>query len=254
MEESIHGKDSLIELKDVHKSFDSVEVLRGISVELRKNELVSILGPSGCGKSTLLNIITGITGADSGHVRIKGEIGYMQQKDLLLPWKTVLDNVVLPQQLAGRKRADVCREALPYFRDFGIEGYEHKYPYELSGGMRQRAAFLRTFLSSSEIMLLDEPFGALDSITRTRLQKWLLDVKKKLDITILFITHDVEEAILLSDRIYVISEKPSSVREELILDALGQEKGNRGVSAYFVDVKKTVLKLLEPTFEQGEGI
>jgi ABC-type nitrate/sulfonate/bicarbonate transport system ATPase subunit len=234
-----------IELIDVHKRFGSVDVLQGMSINVKEGELVSVLGPSGCGKSTLMNIITGILPSESGIVKINGEIGYMQQKDLLLPWKTVMDNVTLPRVISGQNKKQARAEAEPYFRTFGLEGYEDKYPYELSGGMRQRAAFLRTFLTSGDIMLLDEPFGALDSITRGNLQNWLLKVREQLEITIMFITHDIEEAILLSDRVYVLSDKPSSVQKEIELDFLHNDKEQRLLSASFIDYKKLILKNLE---------
>jgi ABC-type nitrate/sulfonate/bicarbonate transport system ATPase subunit len=235
---------NVVELTAVHKSFDEVQVLKGLSAHVKEGELVSVLGPSGCGKSTLMNIITGILRSDSGNVSISGKIGYMQQKDLLLPWRTILDNVILPQSIGGRKKSAAREEAAPYFNIFGLEGYENKYPYELSGGMRQRASFLRAFLAFGDIMLLDEPFGALDSITRRKLQEWLLEVKKETGVTILFITHDIEEAILLSDRIYILSEKPSAVRAEIALDFHREDKGQRLVSPRFIGYKKQILKNL----------
>jgi ABC-type nitrate/sulfonate/bicarbonate transport system ATPase subunit len=230
-----------IELLDVHKSFGAAYVLRGMSLHVNRGEFVSILGPSGCGKSTIMNIICGLTHSDSGQMILGGEIGYMQQKDLLLPWKSIISNVALPQIIGGKKRAEAEAEAAPYFETFGLFGYEKKYPYELSGGMRQRASFLRTFLTSGDIMLLDEPFGALDSITRSKLQSWLLEVRKQLTLTIMFITHDIEEAILLSDRIYILSDKPSKIKKEITLDFHRDDKPKRLVSPEFVEIKKEIL-------------
>jgi ABC-type nitrate/sulfonate/bicarbonate transport system ATPase subunit len=238
------GAAPLIALHDVRKSFGDVRVLDGVSIHVMKRETVSILGPSGCGKSTLMNIVTGLLPADSGDVRVAGKIGYMQQKDLLLPWKTVMDNVTLPSVIGGADRRAAAAGALPYFEAFGLSGYEGKHPHELSGGMRQRVSFLRTFLTSGDIMLLDEPFGALDSITRGRLQQWLIDVKRRVDVTILLITHDIEEAILLSDRVYVLGDKPSEVRTEITIGFCRGHKEERLLSPAFMGYKKLILSKL----------
>jgi ABC-type nitrate/sulfonate/bicarbonate transport system ATPase subunit len=234
----------LIDLAEICKCFDNIEVIRDISLSVHQGELVSVLGPSGCGKSTLMNIITGLINADRGQVWCGGEIGYMQQKDLLLPWKTIIDNVILSRELRGENRKTLRKEAMSYFETFGLEGYEYKYPYELSGGMKQRASFFRTFFSSREIMLLDEPFGALDSITRGKMQRWLLEMKNRMNITILFITHDIDEAVLLSDRVYMLSEKPSIVKKEFELDFYCHDKEQRLLSPAFIDVKKEIIAYL----------
>lgn len=220
--------NSIIKVKNVSRSFEKNLILKDISINLKKGEFVSILGPSGCGKSTLFNIITGIIKEDSGEVSVKGDLGYMQQKDLLLPWKTVMENVVLPLDIRGSNKRESRERAVKYIEIVGLKGYEKKYPYELSGGMRQRASFLRTFLSSEEIMLLDEPFGALDSITRGKMQRWILDMKQELKRSILFVTHDIEEAILLSDRIYVLSSKPGMIKKEINVD-FENEKDRKSV-------------------------
>jgi ABC-type nitrate/sulfonate/bicarbonate transport system ATPase subunit len=233
-----------IEIKGISKRFDDVQVLAGVHLHVNEGELVSILGPSGCGKSTLMNIITGLLQSDDGEIKINGDIGYMQQKDLLLPWRTIMGNVTLPALIRGERAERAGEKAAPYFRTFGLEGYEDKYPYELSGGMRQRANFLRTFLTSGDIMLLDEPFGALDSITRRKLQDWLLDVMAEIGLTILFITHDIEEAIMLSDRVYVLSDKPSRVKADFELDYCRDEKGRRSVDPMFIEYKKEILNKL----------
>lgn len=206
-----------LELKNICKKYGDTEILKDINISLKEGELVSLLGPSGCGKSTVFNIITGLTEYDSGELSKVGEISYMYQKDLLLPYKSILDNVALPLQIKGVKKKAAREELRPYFKSFDLEGYEDSYPHELSGGMKQRANFLRTFVYSNDIMLLDEPFGALDSITKMSLQKWFLDIRKKVNSTILLITHDIEEAIMLSDRIYVLSSKPASVKKEFNL-------------------------------------
>lgn len=218
-----------LELKDIKKSFDNTKILDKITIEVKEGELVSILGPSGSGKSTIFNIITGITKEDSGDVNVNGEISYMHQKDLLLPWKDILDNVSLPLVLKGESKKKARNKAEKYFEIFGLSGYEKNHPHQLSGGMRQRANFLRTFVNSSDIMLLDEPFGALDSITRYKMQEWLLEVRNSLNITTLFITHDVEEAVFLSDRIYIISEKPSRIKHEFRVDKENRENLKRQI-------------------------
>lgn len=235
---------SLISLQNVSKSFDREEVLKGISIHVNKGEFVSILGPSGCGKSTLFNMITGLVSADEGTLSVKGDIGYMQQKDLLLPWKTILKNVVLPLDIRGADKKASIDKAMKFIEIMGLKGSEKKYPYELSGGMKQRASFLRTFLSSEEIMLLDEPFGALDSITKGKMQKWLLEMKTTLNNTILFITHDIEEAVFLSDRIYVLSSRPGVIKEEIVVDFFKENKVNRLLSPELLNIKEDILKIL----------
>ena len=200
---SYHNKEKLI-LSNVSKSYNNTLVLEDINIKVNEGELVTILGPSGSGKSTIFNIITNLTQKDNGNVYIDGKISYMQQKDLLLPYKTIIDNVSLPLILNKENKKNAQEIVRPYFKEFGLEGYEDKYPSELSGGMKQRANFLRTFINSNDLMLLDEPFGALDSITKTNMQKWLLNVREKFNSTIILITHDIEEAMTLSDRIYLI--------------------------------------------------
>ena len=203
-------------------------VLAGVSLTVNPGEFVSIIGPSGCGKSTLLNIIASLDQPDAGTVELDeeldgrpvsdrlGRIGYMQQKDLLLPWRTVLDNAALGLELQGIPRRQARRRALELTELFGLKGFEYQYPFALSGGMRQRAAFLRTMMLDQGVMLLDEPFGALDALTRIQMQEWLMDLWRNLRKTIILITHDVDEAILLSDRIYVLTARPG--RTKMIID------------------------------------
>ena len=212
-----YQKINKLELKNVCKSYGDTEILKDVNITLKEGELVSIVGPSGCGKSTIFNIITKLTELDSGQFSKDGEISYMYQKDLLLPYKTILDNVALPLQIKGKDKKSSRETVMPYFKTFDLEGYEKSYPHELSGGMKQRANFLRTYICSNDIMLLDEPFGALDSITKRSLQEWFLHIRKKVNSTILLITHDIEEAIMLSDRIYVLSSKPASIKREFNL-------------------------------------
>jgi ABC-type nitrate/sulfonate/bicarbonate transport system ATPase subunit len=213
---------------------------------------VSILGPSGCGKSTLFNIISGLERPDRGRVLINGEeyngrtgrVSYMHQKDLLLPWKNILDNVCLPLFIKGNKRKEAHVKAEEYFPDFGLDGFEGKYPNQLSGGMRQRAALLRTYLFADDIMLLDEPFGSLDAITRRKMQDWLLGLFEKLDASILFITHDIDEAIFLSDRIYLLSKRPAVVRKTFDIDIKRPRDARMLTSAHFNRLKEQIIKLL----------
>ena len=201
-----------------------VEVLDGVDLEVGSGEFISIVGPSGCGKSTLFNIIAGLDPPSTGHVyldglrdsELLGRVGYMPQQDLLMPWRTVLDNTALGLVLAGVSRAEARERARAQFAAFGLEGFEEVWPGQLSSGMRQRAALLRTFLTGNELLLLDEPFGALDALTRRDMQQWLIGVWQERKASVLFVTHDVEEALFLSDRIYVMSPRPGRV--EMVLD------------------------------------
>lgn len=238
---SCHNNKVKINIENIKKSYDKIVVLEDINIKVFEGEFVSILGPSGCGKSTIFNIIANLIDYDNGKVDINGKLSYMYQKDLLLPYKTIIDNVTLPMILNKEKKNIAYEKVKEYFNIFGLEGYENKYPSELSGGMKQRANFLRTYVSSNDIMLLDEPFGALDSITKSSMQKWLLEVKSKVNSTILLITHDIDEAIMMSDRIYIISKKPSNVKKEFILDRNYYNEEN--IENIF-KLKKEILKLL----------
>jgi ABC-type nitrate/sulfonate/bicarbonate transport system ATPase subunit len=210
----------------LQKTFDDTPVINDVSLKLKEKEFVSLLGLSGSGKSTIFNIISGLILPDEGEILIDGanftgitgRVSYMYQKDLLLPWKNIIDNVSLPLQIKGDRRKKARGIVEEYFDIFGLKGFEYKYPFQLSGGMRQRAALMRTFFFSRDIMLLDEPFGGLDAITRSRMQSWLLEVLPNLNSAVLFITHDIEEAIYLSDRIYILSERPARVKEEITVD------------------------------------
>ncbi len=221
------------------KSFDGDKIIDNISIDVREGELVSILGPSGCGKSTIFNMIAGLLKQDSGTVNVNGKLSYMYQKDLLLPYKTIIDNVSLPLVLRKENKSQAREEVRQYFKVYGLDGYEDKYPKELSGGMRQRANFMRTYFNSNDIMFLDEPFGALDSITKSSMQKWLLDIRKKVSSSILLITHDIEEAFLLSVRFYVISNNPSCVSMEIVVD-----RDRIGDVEYSFKLKKDILDVL----------
>ena len=200
-------------------------ILSDIDLSVEERGFVSVVGPSGCGKSTLLNIIAGLDEPDSGSIYIKGingprlgKIGYMQQKDLLLPWRTVLDNAALGLETQGMSKKDARERVLSEIETFGLSGYENMYPYSLSGGMRQRVAFLRTMVMDQSIVLLDEPFGALDSLTRVQMQRWLLDIWEVMNKTILLVTHDVDEALFLSDTICLLSARPGANASTMNVD------------------------------------
>lgn len=220
----------MVEVNGLSKSFPTEEgernVLDNINFRVNTGEFVSVIGPSGCGKSTLLHIIAGIDEADSGEVKIGGDanspklghVGYMQQKDLLLPWRTVLDNVILGLELKGVARSKARQKALEHIEAFGLKGFENQYPFVLSGGMRQRAQFLRSVLLHQEVMLLDEPFGALDALTRHQMQEWLVNLWRTLSNTIILVTHDTDEALLLSDKVYVMSARPAKIVMSLDVD------------------------------------
>jgi ABC-type nitrate/sulfonate/bicarbonate transport system ATPase subunit len=220
------GGATCIELRAVSKTFRDeagvIHALDGVSFSARAGEFITIIGPSGSGKSTIFNVITGLVQPDEGEVFIDGKpvkrraglVGYMPQRDLLLPWRTVLNNVIVGPEIDGVPRDEARRRAREMLPLFGLEGFEDAYPAALSGGMRQRAALLRTFLHDRRVILLDEPFGALDALTRRELQRWLLGVWRQFKQTILFITHDVHEAVFLADRVIVLSPRPARVVSE----------------------------------------
>ena len=213
-----------LQVEDMAISFNSRRILEHVSFHVEKGEFVALIGPSGCGKSTLLNILAGLLDSEQGtfsvdDVRVQGvssHFAYMPQDDLLLPWKNILDNVCLYGRIHGHVK-EAKKSALQEFETFGLKGYEYAYPNELSGGMRQRAAFLRTALCSADILLLDEPFGALDVITRNDMQDWLLKLRKELNRTMLLVTHDIDEALYLADRILILGGSPASICKEITL-------------------------------------
>jgi len=216
-----------VELRHVSKSFtgdgQTVHALEDVSLQVMPGEFVTLIGPSGSGKSTLFNLIVGLLEPDQGEICIDGEVcterlgrvGYMPQRDLLLPWRTVLDNVLLAPELRGAPPAAARARAAELLPLFGLDGFAQAYPSALSGGMRQRAALLRTILTERDLLLLDEPFGALDAITRRELQDWLLDLWARFRPAVVFITHDVEEAVYLADRVVVLSARPGRVTTSL---------------------------------------
>lgn len=200
----------------------SVQALRNVSLEVGRREFISLVGPSGCGKSTLLGLIAGLEEPTDGAIEVAteadgapGQVAFMPQRDLLLPWRSLLDNATLGAEVGGGDRAEARERARSLLPSFGLEGFADALPHTLSGGMRQRAALLRTVLLDREILLLDEPFGALDALTRAALQEWLLEIWERLEAAVLFVTHDVEEALWLSDRVYVMTRRPGRIRLDL---------------------------------------
>jgi ABC-type nitrate/sulfonate/bicarbonate transport system ATPase subunit len=219
-----------IELRHVSKTFSGIDhavpALEDVSFKVMPGEFVTIIGASGSGKSTLFNLCVGLLEPDEGEILIDGErpknragmVGYMPQRDLLLPWRSVLNNVLIPLEIQGIPKRESRQKALEMLPLFGLETFENEYPSALSGGMRQRAALLRTWLTGRSTLLLDEPFGALDALTRKELQDWLLRVWQEFERTVMFITHDVEEAVYLADRVIVLSARPGEIKRELKID------------------------------------
>lgn len=217
---------SALDLTDIQFTFEGTPVLDSVSLHVEPGEFVSILGPSGCGKSTLFRLLTGALRPDSGSIAVGGEplnpdsraFAFMPQRDALLPWCSILDNLTLGLEVQGMKREDARAKVLPLIPAFGLDGFDQHYPAQLSGGMRQRAALLRTVVQDRPIQLLDEPFGALDALTRSGMQRWLEERREQARQqgsawTTLLVTHDVREAVALSDRIYVLSRRPARVIE-----------------------------------------
>lgn len=243
---------SLLRAEHISKAYGDKQVLEDINIHLDQGEIVSLLGISGSGKTTLFHILSGIVFPDQGRVFLReeditgspGSISYMLQKDLLLPHKKVIDNVSLPLILKGMKKAQAREKAAPLFAEFGLDGVQQQYPSQLSGGMRQRAALLRTYLSSNGVALLDEPFSALDTLTKTSIHKWYLDIMQHIDLSTLFITHDIDEAILLSDRIYILNGTPGKIRDEIIIKEKKPRAENFALSDAFLAYKREIISKL----------
>ena len=243
---------SELTVKNVSKSYDGRKIIKNISLTLHQGELVSILGVSGGGKTTLFNVISGLTKPDEGKVYLDGEeitgkpgrISYMLQKDLLLPYRTIEDNVALPLMIRGMKKKEARAKAAPYFAEFGLEGTQKQYPRQLSGGMRQRAALMRTYMFSQNVALLDEPFSALDTITKGSMHTWYLDIMEKIRLSTLFITHDIDEAILLSDRICLLTGKPGQITKEIVIREPRPRRKDFNLTEEFLDYKKEILSAL----------
>ena len=239
-----------LKANNITVSYNGENTIEDINIHLNEGEIVSLLGVSGSGKTTLFNILSGLMIPDCGQVLLDGEditcktgkMSYMLQKDLLLPYYTVLDNVALPLVVRGEKKKVARDKALDHFSFFGLEGTENKYPHELSGGMRQRAAFLRTYLSCDGVALLDEPFSALDTITKSALHQWYLDIMKEIKLSSLIVTHDIDEAILLSDRIYILSGKPGRITDEIIVDLPKPRNNALSMSQEFLTYKRKIVE------------
>ena len=242
-----------LETQNITMKFGDETIIRDISIAVDQGELVSLLGVSGSGKTTLFNCISGIYQPTAGRVLLDGaditgttgHISYMLQKDLLLPYKTIEDNVGLPLVIQGMSKEEARKQASEHFEEFGLEGTQKKYPKQLSGGMRQRAALLRTYLFSDNVALLDEPFSALDTITKGKIHKWYLDVMEKINLTTVFITHDINEAILLSDRVYIMTGKPGGIRYEIRIDTPRSQRQGYDLTDEFMQYKRQIMGILE---------
>src|SRR5215218_2567734 len=219
---NVEGPAGEIHLAGVSRAFarrdgSPVPAVAGVDLDVAAGETVAVVGPSGCGKTTLLELVCGLQVPDGGTVRAAPAV-LMPQRDLLLPWLNAIDNAALALRIAGAGRAQARARAHPLFAEFGLEGFERARPHELSGGMRQRVAFLRTLLSGKPVLCLDEPFGALDALTRREMQEWLASALVREARTVLLVTHDVEEAAVLADRIVVLSPRPGRVVADLRVD------------------------------------
>jgi len=233
--------------KDITKTYGDNLIFKELTLELEKGKTLALLGPSGIGKTTLLNILSGVISPDSGSVFLRnqditgkpGQISYMQQRDLLLPYYTVLENVALPLIIKGERKKDAIKKVSGYFEFFGISGYENKYPREMSGGMRQRAALLRTYIQSQDVVLLAEPFGARVAVTRTRMQKWYLEISAKLGLSTVIITHDTDEALILADKVIVMQNAGNTK----VID-LGSKPEGYELTEDFLIKKREILSYL----------
>jgi ABC-type nitrate/sulfonate/bicarbonate transport system ATPase subunit len=263
----------LLAMRGIAKSFGpagsgQVTALRGLDLDVAPGEFVTLVGPSGCGKSTLFNIVAGLEEPDDGGIlrfkgrgchaaELLGHVAFMPQRDLLLPWRNVIDNAILAKEIEGTNRRQARAQALAMLPEFGLAGFAGQYPHELSGGMRQRVALMRTFLFERELMLLDEPFGALDALTRSMMQRWLLDVWERHRRTILFITHDVDEAIFLGDRVLVMTARPGQVKLSRRIDLPRPRGAELVTTPEFTALKREILEAIETealkSFQASQG-
>lgn len=240
-----------LQIEQLSKSYGSNQlVLDNLSLSVNDGEFVSILGPSGSGKSTLFHLIGGLIKPDTGQIRLDGElingklghVSFMPQENALLPWRTVLKNILLSQELKNKPDVGLARE---WLKRTGLEDYENAYPHELSGGMKQRVSFLRSLLAPQTFMCMDEPFSALDEFTRLDMQQWLLSIWEEQRRSILFVTHNIDEALLLSDRIYIFSEKPTKIKKEIIVPFPRPRNKELLLSDEFTEWKRKIYSALE---------
>ncbi|WAT02292.1 ABC transporter ATP-binding protein [Rouxiella chamberiensis] len=251
-----------LSLQQVTRRFGSMTALAATNLEVEAGEFVCVVGPSGCGKSTLFNLISGVLKPDTGKILIdnqdvtgsSGHVGYMLQKDLLLPWMTVIDNIVLGAILKGGASKTQREAGKALAERYGLGEFIHHYPAALSGGMRQRVALMRTLAMQHEIMLLDEPFGALDSQTRLSMQQWLLTVWSEQKRTVIFVTHDIDEAVYLADRVVVMSPRPGRIREILKVDIPRPRPLSSLTSPEFTALKRQILDLIYNDNETQEVV
>lgn len=235
------------------KGQNQVQALQGITLTLGAGEIVSLIGPSGCGKSTLLDVIAGLIIPEAGEVTVdgasvlgrKGLMGYMPQKDVLFPWRNILENVLVSCEIRGDDLKKAREEALSLLPAFGLEHFAEAFPYQLSGGMRQRVSFLRSYLCKKEIMLLDEPFGKLDALTRMQMQQWFLEMWQQFGSSVLLVTHDIDEAILLSDRVYVMSGRPGRILAEVVVSLERPRELGMNTTPAFNKIKTELLAHLD---------
>ncbi|ALQ41036.1 nitrate ABC transporter ATP-binding protein [Fusobacterium hwasookii ChDC F174] len=215
---------NILDIKNLSYSFGNNPILKDINIHVNENEMVAIVGSSGVGKSTLFNLIAGVLKKQVGEITINGsedyigKVAYMLQKDLLFEHKTIINNVILPLIIAKINKKEALEEGNKILKQFNLDKYANKYPQQLSGGMRQRVALIRTYMFKRNIFLLDEAFSALDAITKKELHRWYLDLKKEFNLTTLLITHDIEEAVFLSDRIYILGNKPGEIIGEIKIE------------------------------------
>ena len=243
----------ILSAEHITKCYDGVPIVEDVSVRLDNRELVCLLGVSGSGKTTLFHVISGLNEPEEGKVYLRGEditgrpghVSYMLQKDLLLPHKKIIDNVALPLLLHGMKKSEAREKAGEYFKQFGLAGTELRYPAQLSGGMRQRAALLRTYLGSQGVALLDEPFSALDALTKNEIHTWYLQIMDTIELSTLFITHDIDEAVRLSDRIYILGGKPGRILAELEIEPKRPRDRDFNLTPEFAEYKRSILKYLD---------
>lgn len=243
-------KVDYLRIEHVDRSFGSHQVLKNINLTIKKGEFVSIIGPSGSGKSTLFQLIGGLLTPDKGEISLnennitgtKGHISYMPQAPSLFPWRTILDNVLLGQEINGKKDTE---QALAMLEKAGLSDFSNQFPSALSGGMKQRASFIRALLSKQELLLLDEPFGALDEFTRLDMQQWLLSIWESNKRTVLFITHNIEEALFLSDRIIILSSNPASIKKEVIVPFARPRSPELWLEKDLLEYKKEIYSYLK---------